>query len=448
MTVKAAGSGKASFRLACRSVDYPYAENARFQSEDEFLSRSWEVSKNNLRSSTNDAAVDCCNRENLLWAFDAFVTCKAAFYSFGDTRMWRRCLDLIAQGIDSDGRPSGVVPTEVPSSLYGQAMHLPVSIHEYYMATGDRSLVADAAPAIGRYLALCEKHVTGEDLFVPPAWSWFWEDWAPIDKRPYSLPINALLVLCCDAAGRLAAIAGDSGLAALAARISRRVRRAISRFYDAKRRAFRSHIEPRKKLVLPPLKPNSRASALPMTVTHNVHGNVLAAVTGCGTATQRRAAMVHAAKCFAAEPGPINEIGIGYVDILLSPLVAAGHTAAAMHAVRSMYQPFLDINAPTWAETAKEVDAHNTAHGWAAALNSFIVEGLIGLRPAAPGWTAISLDPAAGQESDFSYSLETPAGLVEVKRAAGRVTARWPRGVALMCRGRMRRGTGRSVVLA
>jgi len=429
LTVKMSGPGTAKYRLACRSVDYPYEENASFESSDPFLSRAWEISKNNLRSSTNDAAVDCCNRENLLWAFDAFATCKAAFYSFGETRMWRRCLALIAEGIDSDGRPSAVVPTDVPSSLYGQAMHLPISIRDYYMATGDRSLLIETAAALRRYLEFCARYMTREDLFIPPTWSWHWLDWAPIDNRPYSLPVNALLVLSCDASAQIARVIGDKGLASVASKIGPVVRRAIARFYDAKARAFRSHIEPRTRLTLPPFKPNSRSTEVAMSVMHGVHGNVLAALGACGTAAMQRAALAHAAKCFAAAPGPANQIGTGYVDILLSPLCAAGYGGAAMAKARSMYQPFIDVGAPTWGEDAKEVSVFNTAHGWSAALNSFVVEGLVGLKAAGPGWKEATLKPPADVDVDYTYSLETPAGVLRVERSGGRVKVRWPRSV-------------------
>ncbi len=66
LTVRVAGRGRVRWRLAARTVEYPFADGARFESPDRFLARSWEVSKNNLRSSTSDAAVDCCNRENLV----------------------------------------------------------------------------------------------------------------------------------------------------------------------------------------------------------------------------------------------------------------------------------------------------------------------------------------------------------------------------------------------
>ncbi len=447
MSVKVAGKGRVRFRLACRAVDYPYREGARFDSSDSFFDSAWEVSKNNIRSSTNDVVVDCCNRENLLWTMDAAATLKAAFYSFGETRMWRRCLDLIGQGVDPEGRPAAIVPTDVPSSLFDQTMHWVLSIREYYMATGDETLLDATAAPLRRYLSMCARHVTKDNVFVPPAWSWHWLDWAPIDKRPYSLPVNALLVMACDAACHIAGVTGDNKMRRVASGMGKNIRKAIGAFWDPREEAFRSHIAPKTRLVMPALKPNSRTPESSMAITHNVHSNILATVAGCGTPAMRRAAMRYAAECFGRPRGPINQLGIGYADILLSPLITAGHASVALSKITSMYQPFLDLGAPTWASQASFASVFNTAHGWAAALNSLIVEGLIGLKPAEPGWKAVTLSPPTGVDFAYQYALDTPAGTIEVEHDAGKRVVRIPKGVSIAYRGKSVKGTGKRVVL-
>jgi hypothetical protein len=337
LTVKSTGRGTARFRLSCRSVDYPYLAKADFQCADPFFQKVWDISRANIRSSTTDTAVDCCSRENLLWTMDAAVTMKAAFYSFGETAQWRYCLDLVGQGIDPDGRPSAVVPTDVPSSLFCQTMFWVISLYEYYMATGDAAVLADCAGALSRFLNCCRQNLTAENLFVPPAYSWHWLDWAPIDKRPYSMPINALLVLASDAAVRIAAGIGNRPLLNLAGDLARRLRLAIPSFFDHRQRAFRSHLEPRKKLNLQPEKPNSRTSDLAKTLSHNIYSNILPALAGCGAPAMRLAALRHAASLLRKPRGPLNQMGMGTVDVLLAPLMAAGYSAEVRGQLSSMY---------------------------------------------------------------------------------------------------------------
>jgi hypothetical protein len=89
----------------------------------------------------------------------------------------------------------------------------------------------------------------------------------------------------------------------------------------------------------------------------------------------------------------------------------------------------------------------NTAHGWGASVNSLIAESIVGLKPAAPGWKRILLQPAKEFGADFSYLLDTPPGSVSVESAGGRITARWPQGVILEYRGREYIGTEAAVEL-
>jgi hypothetical protein len=364
--------------------------------------------------------------------------------------MWRHCLDLIGQGIDPDGRPSAVVPADIPSSLFGQTMYWVISAGEYYRATADASLPAGIAGPLQRYLRQCRQNMMAEDLFVPPAHSWHWVDWAPIDNREYSLPANALLAMACQEAAGMAKVIGDRALGKLASDIRRRLLRAIPRFFDKKAQAFRSRIEPRRKLNLPPGRLSNRSSDLAKSLSHNVYANVLAYRCGAGTAAMRNAALRHAAKCFA-QGGPIGHIGLGGVDTMLAPIFESGFGEIGLKKLRALYQPFIDAGAPTWGSQAPmnggKVSPFNTAHGWSASVNSLIVERLIGLRSMAPGWRKIELSPAAGLNFDFSYELETVAGPVAVEAKDGRWKARWPKGVVLTFAGKARRGTGRSVSL-
>ena len=451
LTVKVAGAGRAQFRLHCSTVDYPYSDDTIFACSDPFLQRVWDISRDNLRSSTTDVAVDCCSRENLLWTMDAAVTLKAAFYSFGETAMWRRCNQLIMDGIDPEGRPSAVVPADVPSSLYDQTLHWILSLEDYYMATGDRSVLAEAADPLTRLFERCRRNMTDEDLFIPPADSWHWLDWAPIDKRPYSLPVNALLALAAGAATRIAGIITHAQLGEVAGGIHRRLSRSIPLFFDVDRQAFRSRRPPRHALRLPLERDNNRTTDVAQRNSHSVHASLYSAMTGFGSLAMRKAAMDHAARRFTRPLTAANRIGLSHVDVLLSPLVGAGHGAAVLQMLHTLYQPFLDAGAPTWASQAASGKASqfNTAHGWGASVNSLIVERLIGLRPAAPGWQGVTFAPPRGLcIGDYEYRLHSPAGMIQVARRDGRHFALWPRGMPLQFHAARYTGTGRDVELA
>ncbi len=422
VSVKVTGAGSCRFRPRLKAQDYPFADGASLRVKDSFIQALWDTSLHTIRSSTDDAYVDTCSRENLLWTMDAASTAKAAFYSFAELKMWRNCLNLIALGVDSQGNPAAVVPTDCPSPLMDQTMHWVASCWEYYLASGDISLLQEVEAPLARFLGLCARGLTGEGLYVPPGYSWHYVDWAVLDKRPYSLPVNALLLRAAQYARRIANSIDSQPLESVAGLIETTLRPALGRFFSPQDKAFLSRIEPKEPLRLPPSKPNSVNPKGPIPRA-NLHGNVLCIVTGCGTEAQRGQALEHACGLLTLPSGPENRLGLGYCDILLSPLLAAGRYAPVMNKLDQLYGDFIRSGQPTWGERAP-VEAENTAHGWGAAVNSLIVEGLIGLKPQAPGWTKASCQPAAGFGADFTYRLETPSGRIEVERTGGKLATR------------------------
>ena len=213
LTLKITGTGSGELQLACRIVDYQFPANATLTTADPFMQAVWKVSDASIRSSSNDVFVDTCSRENNAWSLDSCHQGKAAFYTFGETKLWRRSLLLVMQGIDEAGIPHAVNPAErTYAILFDQTMQCVGSCWDYYMATADVSLLREAAPAITRLATLCEQHITTDNLFVPPAYSWHWVDWAAIERDPYSLPVNCLLTLMAESANRIAGVLRNQSL--------------------------------------------------------------------------------------------------------------------------------------------------------------------------------------------------------------------------------------------
>ena len=246
LTLKITGAGSGQLQLACRTVDYPFPGKATLTTADPFLQAVWNVSGGTIHSSANDVFVDTCSRENMAWSLDSCHQGKVAFYTFGETKLWRRSLLLVMQGIDDDGIPHAINPTERSFMvLFDQTMQCVTACWDYYMATGDVGFLRDVAPVIIRFSHLCEQHITAENLFVPPAYSWHWVDWAAIDREPYSLPINCLLLQMAERTGQLATVVGDAVLSTVSQRIAGRLRPALIRFYDPANGLFMAHINPK-----------------------------------------------------------------------------------------------------------------------------------------------------------------------------------------------------------
>lgn len=427
LTVRVAGTGAVRFQLACRTLDYPFDKASVLRCDDDFWTRVWQTSACSLRSSTTDVFVDTCARENVLWTLDACVAGLAAFHTWGETAMWRHCLAMIGQGIDEEGVPRAVVPSSNSFMiLFDQTMHWVLSCNEYSMHSGDASLAVEMAPAATRFLLCCEKYLSDENLFVSPSFSWHWMDWVAIDKRPYSLPINALLLLACQAATKLSEMAECRSLHDVATRIEARLRPAIARFFEMQSGAFLNHLDTQTTFSIPHPMTGGQAEIAPF----GLHGNVLATLAGCGTQTQRKAAMSNAAGLLNDTLSPADSFGPAWTNLLLHPLISEGYGAQVVMFLRRLLQPVLDCGAPTWPESFHAV-RFNTAHGWGATVNSLMVESLIGLRPLEAGWKRFVWQPETTWSHNWSFEWTAPCGTIRVARCGDQWSAQWPPQVSM-----------------
>jgi len=439
VTVKIAGSGSCRFKLAAKCCEYPYMQDTSFETSDNLLAAIWKISGETIRSSSNDVIVDTCSREDNLWTLDACVTAKAAFYTFGELDMWRRCLILIAQGIDEDGIPKSIVPSEYSyMCLFDQAFGWVCSCMEYYMMSGDVQFLEETAGPIERFIRQCEKYMTREDLFCPPDYSWYWVDWAPIDKTPYSLPINCLFLLAVDIAASIAEEIQSEILYDLAHNLTIRLRSAINRFYDDEMKCYKARIKP--EMPLPSGNPMNNYMTGKEIPAHNIHGNALACLSKCGSARER-----HGAASFVADAiktsGPAGKFGPGWTEFILSPLFEHGYGVEALACIKKNYGAFIDAQAPTWGEAFNGKE-FNTAHGWGSSVNTLIIERVLGVRPLEPGWRKILIDPHPGDIQSIFYKLSIRGNLYIFILNNDSITVRVPEGVTILYKGEQFLGGG------
>ena len=424
VTVRIGGKEPCRFQPGFEALDYPFESRVRLTCENEELLRYWNTSAETLRSCSNDVIVDTCARENSLWTFDATVSGKAAFLTFGDAALWRHCLWMIAQGIDEEGIPAAVIPAQPNFMvLFDQTMQWVVSCWEYLLCTGDNVLIQEIAGPMERFLRLCSSAVTAEDLFVPPDYSWHFVDWAPLDRRAYSLPANAALWRCCTAAARLAE--RRSPLAALAGDLCERLAPAIERFFEIQAGLYRDHIVPAVEIAV---ENGFNSTPLREVIPHSLHGNLQIAGL-LDPLSERRRRILKTTAAWLAEPSaPRVKFGPGWTQILLHPFLEAGYCQEVLAFLGATYGRQLATGSPTWPETF-ELQKYNTAHGWGSAVNSLIVQGLLGFRPLDPHWRVIQAAPV--MPCDFSYEIETGKGLFGIKKAKGQVYATAPCGAKL-----------------
>ena len=322
---------------------------------------------------------------------DALVAAKAAYYTFGELKMWKRCLLLIADGVDGNGNFRTVVPSgDSFMKLTDQNLYWVHSCMEYCMISKDMDFARTVRSKIYDFLSLCERYITEEDLFAPPDFTWHWVDWANIDRRPYSLPINCILIKAAESAAKIAEFAKDNLLRDLADRIVKRIRPQCARFYDRKRGIFITHIEPLKKDI--PYNAFGFMDKEDVTPI-SIHSVLLACDAQCGSEQMRKGSVACLNRIMENPYAPEVLMGPGWAEILLSQLVKFGYAETAEKYIKAHFGKIAESGQKTFPEafqraetgakpdagTSAKADAETeanigakTAHAWGSSVNSLL----------------------------------------------------------------------------
>ncbi len=124
---------------------YPVEPVGSFECSDPTLNRIWALGPPTLRACMEDAYLDCPWRERGLYTGDFFVEFYSNLAAFGDTALFRRCIELFFQSQGDNGLirpcPHGLPPGRHPdySAILAQCLW------HYWARTGD--LASSSAPS-------------------------------------------------------------------------------------------------------------------------------------------------------------------------------------------------------------------------------------------------------------------------------------------------------------
>lgn len=416
--------GKCKFKPIFKRVFHPVNENY-FNCSDELLNKFWDVSKKTLRTCMLDCYVDCCNREQVMWIYDACVEGLAGFYTFGDTKLFRRSLRLVGQSALPNGVLRNMGPAEASFMILpDQTMTWIISLWDYYMLTADIEFLKEMEKPIVGFLEYCLENITNEGLFVPPLGAWHWIDWAYLDKRPYSLPVNALLFIAAHRANMIADKIAAGYLAELAKKIYSTISPNLARFYSPESCAFVDHIEPIDKSAIPETDTSINPLGWPADFdlyrenSCSIHANslmLLAAKVDDGIITKDMATA--ALNCLIGlleeDFNERNVFGPGWTDKIIGVLFDYGKAKNAIELLKKFYGHSLSGNAPTWGENFS-TSPYNSAHGWGACINTILAKYVLGISPAEEGFEAINFLPDCPGVNFAKGSIMTRKGQADI----------------------------------
>ena len=191
-------------RAVAWEVRYPFERAASFACSDPFLTRLWGICARSLEVLSEDAYVDCADRERVEWtdncppAFDCTRVmmrgpgnspAAAGAAHWGDGRLLRDLLSRIALTQQPDGQIKAHSCSErfdIHAIMEDRSCDWVVQLREYAESSGDLELVRELWPVLIRLLGWYRKRRTARGLVLAREWE-VWD--------------NALRYQVCEGAG-------------------------------------------------------------------------------------------------------------------------------------------------------------------------------------------------------------------------------------------------------
>lgn len=176
-------------RLSLHEVRYPFERLGSFTSNDPFLDHLWQICARSLEVLSEDAYVDCADRERVEWmdcsppAFDCTRVMMAGpghhgARCFSDPRLLKAMLRRTAL----TQQPDGVMKAHTCSDRFDihaimedRTCDWVISLRQYFESTGDKAFVRELWSALTRLLQWFSDHLTPRGLVLAREWE-MWDN--------------------------------------------------------------------------------------------------------------------------------------------------------------------------------------------------------------------------------------------------------------------------------
>ncbi|HYE05310.1 MAG TPA: alpha-L-rhamnosidase C-terminal domain-containing protein [Planctomycetota bacterium] len=385
---------------------YPVEARGAFACSDDTLNRIHAVAAYTMRLSMLDHFVDCPWRERTIYGGDIYVENLFAAYAFGDQRLSRHTVRAMFHLQHDDGQvpPYGPYRHDAAGFYPSWAAYTALAACDDYALTADAAALARVWPNIAKLCdwTLAEMERNRLPLVGDPDNGGDYATWSAGAKTRYAawstLPYATML-------RRAAETAASTGRREESARWAA----AGARYADA----VRAHLTGDGGLFAP----------LPRADTHRANQHDIAiqgwaGLFGAGDESAACAALV------SSSVEPIETPFLGF--FVLESLYAHGAGDDALAFMRRYWGEMLRRGATTfWEFFSLGWPAHvgfargtSACHGWAAAPAYALPARVVGIRPDAPGFERIVIEPQLGDLAWAEATVPTPHGPARARWSA------------------------------
>lgn len=387
-------------------ANYPVEDVGSFACSDPVLNDVWNLGRTTLHACMEDAYLDCPWRERGLYSGDFLVQFFSNLATYGDTALFRRCIELFLLGQGANGL--------VPGGCHG----LPAGRHpdysaillqaawQYWARTGDTQTLGAWSDRLRRLVdglgALRQSGAvlldgTGMGVYI---------DLCRMDRGGVNCALNCFLQRGFHDASRIFQVLGEPGPARAYAEEAEHLAEAIRReFWDEARGAFLD----RRQADVPDAEPSVPANALAL----------LYDIASAAQAPGALAWLVEAMRRNFRVPEPQDNRDCNVTPYFsfyaLGALYRCGAAEAAEEFIRTCWGRMLDRGAWTCWEYFVDHPGASRCHAWSSAPTHYLSSRVLGVtfpQPGDPSVVAVRPQPGTLQWAEGVYPH--PAGPIRV----------------------------------
>lgn len=376
--------------LKFRETSYNTEIIGKFSSNDEALNTLWDKCKNTSLVCMRDIYFDCPDRERGQWWGDVS---EQILYSFCLYDTMSNLLSRKAyRELMYSQKPDGSLYTTAPGTVF----HLPdqnitavAMLWDYYLYSGDQSLLEELYPMIKKYVEYCNSTANDDGMLILQEGPWNWIDWGEnkdVATGSANAVVNAAYVRLLDAVMHIAGLLEKDSDKAWYAGLQSKVKANFNAyFWNSDAKAYVFH------------RKDGRQSAV-----IDDRSNAWAILAGLADSVQQAGAMEVLKTRYDASP--YQEM---YVEMAMMQLDAK----AALDRMRARHKEMID----SWSSTLwEEFPAWNSNnHAWSTGPLYHLSAGVLGIKPVKVKYSEFHFLPRMGDLTNVSGVLPTPYGPIE-----------------------------------
>ena len=399
-----------------RETGYPLEVQTKVTVSDKTLAPIWDISERTLRRCMHETYEDCPYYEQLQYVMDSRFQILATYMTSADDRLARKAIEDFARSQRFDGLVEGAYPSFGSNAIVNFSIFYILMVWDHWRFFGDRSFTIRFLPALERIVQFYHRRLRGNGVVERTSEGgqagkyWSFIDWVPAWDRGVPTAIltgdssveSLLYLLGLSKLAELEEAFAEEGWGSLAAVHQQEA--------ACLKEAIRDWFMDADGLITDGLVKaytDENGYVWPAFTEHSQHGQVLAALTEVFTPEEAKKAMQQ-----TLDNPAFHQCTVSWGYYLFRALEKSGlyeQTDARWELWREMVRAHL-----TTCVENDGIKGRSDCHAWGALALYELPAVTLGVRPGAPGFETILVQPVPGYFTQAEGDVITPKGMVHV----------------------------------